>query len=142
MVCNLNDNHFFSRYCDYMWRAWLRVCLYYSMPEKYDPMKTYDPHEQYLYHCITYKALHPDEPLPDNKADTVKHMLEPLPEIARNSEHAVKLIKDLFPLTVVEKKKKKINSLVLFCRLENYVFLLYFIKNEQKLLFTVKIIKK
>ncbi|XP_065215325.1 X-ray repair cross-complementing protein 5-like [Planococcus citri] len=76
--------------------------------ELYELTSIYDPREQHVLRCITEKAIHPDRPLDDDlsSADVIK----PLPQIIKVVEPTLKRIKDLFPLQLVEPKKKKFKN--------------------------------
>lgn len=71
----------------------------------YDLTRIYDPREQHVLRCITEKALNPDRTLNDDLSTA--DVLKPLPDILKSCETTLKKIEDLFPLQIVEPKKKK-----------------------------------
>lgn len=100
--------------------------------DPYNPERLHDPYEQYLFHCISQRALQCDSPSIKNELPEIPEFIEklllPLPEVVEKSKGALSEIKDLFNLEVVEPKsvKSERNDVVLVVLyLFSFYFLLY-----------------
>jgi len=69
---------------------------------------------QYLYQCIRHRAINPDDPLPP-KSDRLLKMVNPDPEIVKNSRSIAQEIKEMFGVEKVDymdKDKKGFGEVV------------------------------
>lgn len=67
-----------------------------------------DPYEEYIRNVIAFKAIHPDDPLPDIPAHICMY-LRPAPSTLKDAENVLERLKHLFPLEAA--KSMKINDL-------------------------------
>jgi len=82
--------------------------------ELYKPKSVYNLGYQYLYQCIRHRAINPDDPLPP-KSDRLLKMVNPDPEIVKNSRSIAQEIKEMFGVEKVDymdKDKKGFGEVV------------------------------
>lgn len=71
----------------------------------FDSTKMCDPYEEYIRNVIAFKALNPEDQLPDEIPPHIKMYLQPAPSMLEASKDVLDRIKHLFPLQVPERLK-------------------------------------
>lgn len=81
-----------------------------GLTEAFAIQTSLNPVHQHMCRSVSYRALHPMEPLPTIDPELIA-MIEVPPKIKQQSEDVVKEIETLFPLELVERKVKKVFGL-------------------------------
>ena len=78
---------------------------------------TLNPFYQYMYQCLTHRAINPGKLLPEMNKITKDIMKQP-DKLAKNAEEPLKVISKVFKLEVVHKEKQKKTGETVFGQLK------------------------
>ncbi|KAK2726023.1 X-ray repair cross-complementing protein 5-like [Artemia franciscana] len=82
--------------------------------ELYRSVDTLDPYTQYVYQVLSHRQLHPEEPIKEFMDDAKRQAMKPLEvseELKENAALSLKRVAEVFPIEVIQKRKRKVEEL-------------------------------